>query len=282
MKIILAGTPEFSVRTFETIINKFDVIGIITQPDKPKGRGQKVIETPVKELAKRYGIKVFQPWKIKEIEEELRVLDFDILLTCAYGQIIPESILKIPKIASLNIHGSLLPKYRGAAPIQHAVLNGDKATGITLMYMVKEMDAGDILFQDIIPIEESYTSGMLFEIMSVVSADNIVTWLERIEKDQFVAKAQDSKKVVMSPKISKEECEITHEKTTYQAQRMIKAFSPFPGAYILKDGKKFKISNFGTEGLEYKTKDGTLFITELQAPGKKSLHYKEFLKGNKF
>ncbi len=284
MKIILAGTPEFSVRSFEEVINHFEVVGIITQPDKPKGRGQKVIETPVKELAKRYGIKIFQPEKISEIYEELKGIEFDILLTCAYGQYIPQKVLDLPKIAALNIHGSLLPKYRGAAPIHYAVLNGDKETGITLMHMVKEMDAGDMIFKASTPIEEEYTTGMMFDILSVIAADNITNWLQSIEKGLYTNYSQDSEQVTFSPKITKEECEINNAKTIFESQRMIKAFNPFPGSYILKDGKKIKVFNYSNEkeGIEYKVKDGSIYITELQAPGKRILNYKEFLKGNIF
>ncbi|CAM9123733.1 methionyl-tRNA formyltransferase [Mycoplasma marinum] len=284
MKIILAGTPQFAVRAFEEVINHFEVVGVITQPDRPKGRGQKVVETPVKELAKRYGIKIFQPEKISEIYDELKEIDFDIFLTCAYGQIIPEKILELPIKAALNIHGSLLPKYRGAAPIHYSILNGDDKTGITLMHMVKKMDAGDMIFKAETPIEESYTTGLMFEILSMVAADNIQDWLKKIEMDTFENIPQDEKNVTFSPKISKDECQIIDKHTVYTAQRMIKAFNPFPGAYIIKGGKKFKILNYSTnsEGIEYKLKDGSIFISELQAPGKKAMNYKEFLKGNEF
>ncbi len=284
MKILLAGTPDFSVRSFEEVINHFDVVGIVTQPDRPKGRGHKVIETPVKQLAKRYGIKTFQPEKISEIYEELKELDFDIMLTCAYGQYIPQKILNLPKIAALNIHGSLLPKYRGAAPIHYSVLNGDAETGITLMYMVKEMDAGDMIFKASTPIEEGYTTGLMFGILSMIAADHIVEWLNNIEKGLFKRHPQPEEGVTFSPKITKEECEINNQKTIFEAQRMIKAFNPFPGAFIMKDGKKFKILNYSNdkEGIEYKVKDGSIYITELQAPGKRALNYKEFLKGSEF
>ncbi len=283
MKIILAGTPLFSVRTFETIISKFDVVAIITQPDTKKGRGQKLTPSPVKELAICHGIKVFQPNKIKEIENDLKALDYDVLVTCAYGQIIPDSILKTAKKIAVNIHGSILPKYRGAAPIQYSILNGDNKTGISLIEMTNKMDAGDILFTAETIIEESYTSGNMFEILSVIAADNIEMWLKQIEEDIFTKIPQNENGVTFSPKITKEDCEIKGTHTLYEAQRMIKAFNPFPGAYIIKDNKKYKILNYGlNEGIEHALKDGVLYITEIQAPGKKALHYKEFLKGNSF
>ncbi|NQZ29578.1 MAG: methionyl-tRNA formyltransferase [Mycoplasmatales bacterium] len=284
MKILLAGTPEFSVRSFEEVINHFEVVGIITQPDRPKGRGHKVIETPVKQLAKRYGIKIFQPEKIIEIYDELKELDFDIMLTCAYGQYIPQKILDLPKLAALNIHGSLLPKYRGAAPIHYSILNGDAETGVTLMYMVKEMDAGDMIFKASTPIEESYTTGLMFGILSMIAADHITEWLNNIKRGTFKRYPQPQEDVTFSPKITKEECEINKEKTIFEAQRMIKAFNPFPGAFIIRNGKKIKILNYSNsdKGIEYKVKDGLLYITELQVPGKRALNYKEFLKGSKF
>ncbi|MCP4337195.1 MAG: methionyl-tRNA formyltransferase [Mycoplasma sp.] len=282
MKIVLAGTPHFSVKVFETVINKFDVVAIITQPDKPKGRGLKILTTPVKQLAQRYGIKIFQPKKIKEIEKELNELNYDILLTCAYGQIIPEQILKTANKIALNIHGSILPKYRGAAPIQYSILNGDSKTGISLIKMTNKMDAGDILFTSETVIENSYTSGDMFDILSVLASESIEQWLERISQDSFTLKKQNEKEVSFSPKITKEQCEITKNHTIFEAQRIIKAFNPFPGAFIMKDNKKFKVFNYGEAGIEYKLKDGSIFITEIQSPGKKSMSWEVFLKGNKF
>ncbi len=282
MKIILAGTPTFAVKAFENVINQFDVVGIITQPDKPKNRGQKIVESPVKELATKYQIPLFQPKKIQEIEKELSNLEFDIFLTCAYGQIIPESILKIAKKCSLNIHASLLPKYRGAAPIHYSILNGDKKTGVSLMYMINEMDAGDVLFQVETPIEEHYTTGQMFEILSIISADHINEWLKKVETNYFEAKPQENAKISFAPKIIKEDCEIKTTDTIQQAKRKIRAFNPFPGAYVIKNNTKYKVYNFGLEGIEFQLSDGSLFITEIKAPNKKTLYYKDFLKGNKF
>ncbi|MGL6125250.1 MAG: methionyl-tRNA formyltransferase, partial [Metamycoplasmataceae bacterium] len=168
IKILLAGTPNFSVPIFEEIIKNFEVVAIITQPDKQSGRGLKMISPPIKALAEKYKIKLFQEEKISNILEELKLLNFDIFLTSAFGQWIPESILSLAKKGSVNIHCSLLPKYRGAAPIQHAILNGDKETGISLIYMIKKMDAGDIIFEKVINIEDDDSSDQLFNKLSLV------------------------------------------------------------------------------------------------------------------
>lgn len=191
-KIVLLGTPEFAIKPFKQIIENFNVIAIISQPNKPANRGYQIQETPVAKLAKEYGIKLYQPNKISEIYNQLNELDFDILLSCAFGQYIPMNILELPKIALINIHGSLLPKYRGAAPIQYSLLNGDTETGISLIYMTKEMDAGNIIFSESIPIENTDTSDTLFEKLSELSSLKIVYWLNKfISKDfQAVSKIQ--------------------------------------------------------------------------------------------
>lgn len=174
MKIILAGTPEFSVPTFEKIISHFNVVAIISQPDRKQGRKFLALPTSTKMLARKYNIPIFQPEKIDGIFEVLKSLNFDIFLTMSYGQIIPERILKLSKICSLNIHGSLLPKYRGAAPVQHAILNGEKEIGISLIYMEKKMDSGDILFQEKIKFQENDNATTILEKMSKLSSEKII------------------------------------------------------------------------------------------------------------
>jgi methionyl-tRNA formyltransferase len=173
IKILLAGTPAFSVPIFEEIIKNFEVVGIITQPDKKSGRGMKLISSPVKDLAVEHNIKLFQANKIGELFEELSLLKFDIFLTAAFGQLIPDNILALPKKGSINVHGSLLPKYRGAAPIQHSILNGDTETGISLIYMIKQMDAGDIIFTTTIPISEQDSSDDMFGKLSLNATEHI-------------------------------------------------------------------------------------------------------------
>lgn len=176
MKIVLAGSPTISVRTFQRVIDNFDVVAIVTQPDKPKGRGMKLASTPVSELGEKNNIKVIKPKKISEAYDELKSLEFDLFLTFAYGQFIPTKILKLGKFKPLNIHGSLLPKYRGAAPIHYAILNGDNEIGITLMEMIKEMDAGKMYAKASETIDpDKTTTGQAFAIISKLAEQNIVT-----------------------------------------------------------------------------------------------------------
>ena len=205
MKIILAGTPNFSVETFENIIQSFEVIGLIAQPDRIVGRKQILTSPPTLELAQKYNIKIYQPEKILDIYQELSNLEFDIFLTMAYGQIIPENILLLAKIGSFNIHASLLPKYRGAAPIQYAICKGDKKTGITLIEMISKMDAGDILFQKEIDILPSDNYDSLLIKLSSLAAQNIIEWLNLIKNNKFKKISQEESLVSFAPKISKED-----------------------------------------------------------------------------
>ncbi|MGZ9413292.1 methionyl-tRNA formyltransferase [Mycoplasma sp. 480] len=274
MKIVLAGTPEFAVPIFEEIINNFEVVAIISQPDKPSNRGYKILPTPVKILANQYNIKLFQPTKISEITEELKKIDFDILVTAAFGQWIPTSVLSIPKIAAINIHGSLLPKYRGAAPIQHALLNGDKETGVTLMYMVKEMDAGDMLAKAKLDIKEEDTSKDLFHKLSLLAKNNIVQWLNKLSKNELKSEKQDDNLVVFSPKIEKEFAQIFLSDDYIQAYRKIKALNDNPGAfYINEQNKRVKLFRASLSPIKNALKltfiNGILYIYEYQYEGKK-------------
>lgn len=272
MKIVLAGSPQISVKTFQKVIDNFDVVAIVTQPDKPRGRGMKTSPTPVSELGLKNNIKVIKPGKIIEAYEELKSLDFDLFLTFAYGQFIPEKILKLGKFKPLNIHGSLLPKYRGAAPIHYAVLNGDKEVGITLMEMVKEMDAGDMYFKASQAIDpESTTTGEAFEIIASLAEKHIVSWLKKYFNKEVKGEAQ-GKDFSLSPKITKEKTLIDNHLTVAEAKRKILGLNPFPGAYTMVKGKRVKLYNFGEEkpgSIKLLLKDGTLFIKEFKIEGKR-------------
>ncbi|MGL5591818.1 MAG: methionyl-tRNA formyltransferase [Metamycoplasmataceae bacterium] len=277
IKILLAGTPNFSVPIFEEIIKNFKVVGIITQPDKKSGRGLNMIASPVKELAIKYNIKLFQEDKINNIFDELKLLDFDIFLTCAFGQLIPENILALAKKGSLNIHGSLLPKYRGAAPIQHALLNGDKKTGISLIYMIKQMDAGDIIFEEEIKIEAEDTSDSLFNKLSLVAKNKISRWLELFYKGEFYEKKQDINKVTFAPKLSKEEALLKID-TSEKMINKIRAYSSNPGAYLFIDNKRVKIFEAQIEEnkkyLKIESKNGFIYSNKYQFEGKKIIDIK--------
>ncbi|WP_322876331.1 methionyl-tRNA formyltransferase [Mycoplasmopsis felis] len=277
-KIVLLGTPEFAIKPFKQIIENFNVIAIISQPNKPANRGYQIQETPVAKLAKEYGIKLYQPNKISEIYTELNELDFDILLSCAFGQYIPMNILELPKIASINIHGSLLPKYRGAAPIQYSLLNGDTETGISLIYMTKEMDAGNIIFSESIPIENTDTSDTLFEKLSELSSLKIIYWLNKFISKDFKAVIQNTNEVILSPKLKKEDALLTLDLTKQQAFNKIRAFSSNPGAYLYLNNKRLKIYLASLSqiknAIELKFSDGSLWAIDYQYESKKRIKIK--------
>ncbi|TDV23276.1 methionyl-tRNA formyltransferase [Mycoplasmopsis mustelae] len=273
MKIILAGTPEFAIKPFEAIIKNFNVVAIVSQPDRPAKRGYKLQPTATKLLAQKYQIPLYQPEKIGDIYQELQNLNADILLTCAFGQYIPMKVLKLPKIASINIHGSLLPKYRGAAPIQHSLLNNDSVTGLSLIYMTKEFDAGDILFEAEIDINQRDTSDSLFKKLSQLAAENIVEWLNKISKNEIQPKKQDTKLVVLSPKLDKADALLTFQLTKQEAFNKIRAFSSNPGAYIMYQNRRLKVFYAYYEpiknAIELKFSDGSLYASDYQFESKK-------------
>lgn len=273
MKILLAGTPSFSVPIFEEVIKNFEVVAVVSQPDKPANRGYKLEPTPVKLLAEKYNLKVFQPNKISEIYDELEKLDFDVFLSCAFGQFVPDKVLKLAKKAALNVHGSLLPKYRGAAPIQYSLLNGDKQTGITIIYMVNKMDAGDMIFKKAIDIEDTDTSDSLFEKLSILGTENIVRWLKDFEKGNFTAEVQDENQVVLSPKLLKEDALLEPTLTTEEAFNKIRAFSSNPGAYLFVNGKRLKVYYASKKLIKnapiLEFSDGKLYAQDYQFESKK-------------
>ncbi|MBZ4218084.1 methionyl-tRNA formyltransferase [Mycoplasma tauri] len=273
MKIVLAGTPDFAVPIFEKIINNFNVVAIISQPDRPSVRGHKIVPTPVRVLAQKYNIQLFQPEKIGQIAEELKTLDYDYLVTAAFGQYIPNSILSITNKLNLNIHGSLLPKYRGAAPIQHSLLNGDKVTGICLMEMIKVMDGGDIFAKKEIEISENDTASTLFEKLSFIASENIVQWLKDLDSGLLKREIQDESQVTLSPKLEKEQALIENSLTCEQAINKIRAFEMNPGAYVIANGKRLKV--YLATKKEFKNapkielSDGIIYAIDYQFESKK-------------
>ena len=272
MKIVLAGSPMISIAAFEKVINNFDVVAIVTQPDRKQGRGMKLQETAVASLGSKHGIKVFKEEKIGTLFEDLKELDFDILLTFAFGQWIPTKILGLGKYKPVNIHGSLLPKYRGAAPIHHAILNGDKEMGITLIEMIKEMDAGDMFFKASEEITENTTTGEGFEIISKLAEENICDWLTKIESGD-VSPMKQSETFTVAPKIEKAFSQLENTLTIEEAKRKIVGLNPFPGAFLFVDDKRLKVfgtSNNETNGMiELVFKDGNVFANDFQWEGKR-------------
>ncbi|MFV8476246.1 methionyl-tRNA formyltransferase [Mycoplasma sp. BRA290] len=273
IKIVLAGTPQFAVPVFEEVIKNFEVVALISQPDRPANRGYKLEATPTKLLALKYNIPVFQPNKISEIYDQLAEMDFDIFLTCAFGQIIPEKVLALPNLAALNVHGSLLPKYRGATPIQYALWNGDDVTGITLMYMVKAMDAGDMIVKASLDILPTDTSDTLFDKLSALAASNIVTWLTNFAQGKYKPEAQDPLLVSLSPKLNKEDAYLDPSLSMEEAFNRIRAFSSNPGCYYLINDKRVKIYYASKQKVANAIKldfaNGSLWATDYQFETKK-------------
>lgn len=238
------GTPEFAVPVLQGLVdNDYDVVAAVTQPDRPVGRKHKIQQTPVKKLAVSLKIPVFQPAKLSGSAEMQRVIDLhpDFIVTAAYGQFLPTKMLNAVKIAAVNVHGSLLPKYRGGAPVQYAIMNGDKETGISLIYMVKKMDAGDILAQKAIPIEDDDDTESMFHKLSIVGRDVLLQTLPKIISGDIQATPQDADKVVFSPNIKPEEEELDFNQSAFLVDAKVRALRPDPGAYAMLNGKRVKI-----------------------------------------
>lgn len=239
------GTPEFSVPILKALIedDRLDIVGVITQPDRKVGRKQIVTPTPVKELALEHELLVLQPEKLSGSDEMKTILDLnpDLLITAAYGQYVPTKLLNAPKFKSINVHASLLPKYRGAAPIHYAILNGDEKTGVSIMYMVKEMDAGNIISQSEILIADEDDTGTLFDKLSILGRDLLIDTLSAIFAGENESIEQNEADVSLSPMISKKQEIINWENKAEEIFNHVRALRPAPGAYSLLNDERFKI-----------------------------------------
>lgn len=302
MRIVFMGTPDFAVGALEALIAAgHQIAAVVTQPDKPKGRGKEVQMTPVKECALKYDIPVFQPVKIKDPEpvETLRAYGADIFVVAAFGQFLSEEILKMPKYGCVNIHASLLPKYRGAGPIQRVILDGEKETGITIMQMDKGIDTGDILFQSVVPIDEKETGDSLHDKLAKAGADIIVEALTKIEAGDVSPRKQNDADSCYAKMLQKSMGKVDWSKEAVQIERMVRGLNSWPSAYTAYHGKNLKIWESSVcekeETLEnalpgmitavekdafyVKTGEKTLKITCVQLEGKKKMPVKEFLLG---
>ncbi|WP_018658881.1 methionyl-tRNA formyltransferase [Allofustis seminis] len=243
-KIVFMGTPTFSVPILKALIESPDleVVAVVTQPDRKVGRKQQIVESPVKCLAKAHEIAIFQPERIRKSSavEAIISLQPDLIVTAAYGQIVPVKLLEAPTFGAINVHASLLPKYRGAAPIHYAVKNGDPKTGVTIMYMVKEMDAGNMIAQAEIPITEDDDTGTLFEKLSILGRDTLMEALPTIFEKTNASVPQNESEVSFSPSITKEQERIRWSATAREIHHLIRALRPRPGAYALLHGERFK------------------------------------------
>lgn len=303
MKVVFMGTPDFSVGALEAIIEAgHQVAMVVTQPDKPKGRGKEMQMTPVKCCALRYDIPVFQPVKVKapEAVETLRSYEADIFVVAAFGQILSEEILQMPRYGCINIHASLLPKYRGAGPIQQVILDGEKETGITIMQMDKGLDTGDMLLQSVVPIDEKETGDSLHDKLAAEGARLIVEALPKIEAGEVTPVKQDDTKSCYAGMLKKSMGEIDWKKDAAHIERMVRGLNSWPSAYTFYHGKTLKIweSNIAkekavpTDGIPgtitavekdafyVQTQDVPLEVTMVQLEGKKRMAVKDFLLGN--
>ena len=312
MKIVFMGTPDFAEKSLEALYNaKFDIQAVVTNPDRPKGRGMKMIASPVKEFAVLKNIKVYQPEKVRNNEEfikEIKDLNPDVICVVAYGKILPKEILDIPKYGCINVHGSLLPKYRGAAPIQWAIINGEKVTGVTTMFMDIGMDTGDMILKSETKIGENETTGQLWDRLSIMGADLLVKTLNKIQ-DGTAPRQKQPDDFSMAPMLNKEMAQIDFEnKTAYEIRNLVRGLNPIMGAFTVLDGKKVKIwkANVLSEeefiqkyeqslegkkwgevliadskkGLFINAKNGILEILEIQGENAKRMPIYDFLRGN--
>lgn len=293
------GTPEFAVPSLKALIESEDeVIAVVTQPDKPKGRGLEVVSPPTKVLAEKHAIPVLQPQKIKteEFFNELKKFNPDLICVAAYGKILPKNILDLPPYGCINVHASLLPKYRGAAPINWAIIRGEKVTGITTMKMDEGMDTGDMLLTKEVQVDDEDTGETLSEKLSHVGAELLIDTIRLLKKGELHPIPQDHSQATYAPMLKKEHGKIDWEKPAEEIRNLIRGTIPWPGAYTTIDGKLLKIHKArGSEGagnpgeviksdsgiLRVSTGKGTLDLLELQLEGGKRLPAEEFLRGRR-
>lgn len=301
MRIVYMGTPDFAAVSLKKLLEEgFDVVGVFTQPDKPKGRGMKLMPCETKQAAEAHGLPVYQPEKLRDgtAMELLRQLKPDILAVVAYGRILPKEMLELPRYGAVNVHGSLLPKYRGSAPIQRAVLNGDRITGVTTMYLAEEMDAGDVIYQVETEIGEFETSAQLFDRLAALGADLLVRTLRDIQAGTAPRTPQDASLATFAPPLEKTECPIDWNQSPREIIKHIYGMETWPVATAEIGGISFKIHDaaytgthtekspgsivsVGKQGIEIACGQGeTVRITELQAPGKKRMKAADYLLGH--
>lgn len=312
MKILFMGTPDFAVESLDKLYELgFEICGVVTTPDRPAGRGMKLVMSPVKEYAIQKGLKLFQPEKItknEEFKDEIRKLNPDLVCVVSYGVILPKSFLSIPELGCINVHPSMLPKYRGPAPIQWAILNGDKTTGVTIMYLNEKMDAGDIITQKEVEIEENETTGELWNRLSKIGADLLGNVVQNIDNGK-IERTSQPEEYTLAPMLNKEMSKINwNEKSAIEIHNLIRGLNPIMGTYSYLNGKKIKIwkSIFMAEedmkdfdikedinclkngtvvvsdskkGLFIKAQNGIIKVLEIQGENAKRMPISDFLRG---
>jgi methionyl-tRNA formyltransferase len=300
-RVLFMGTPDFAVPSLRVLLEEkeqVEVIGVVTQPDRPKGRKKVLTPPPVKVEALNHDLPVFQPQKLRSEEGIRRVLELqpDLIVTAAYGQILPEPVLEAPKYGCINVHASLLPKYRGGAPIHHAIINGEKETGVTIMYMVKALDAGDMLLQRAIPITSEDNVGTMHDKLANLGAELLKEVLPSILDGTVQAVPQDDEQATFAPNITREDEKIDWKRSARELDCQIRGLCPWPVAYTMWKGKPFKIwkasvvneetqdepgtvIRLDADGIVVATGNGMLRLTEVQPSGKKPMSAKQFING---
>lgn len=299
MKMIFMGTPDFSVPALKALAEQgHQVIAVVTQPDKPKGRGKAVQMTPVKEAALELNIPVYQPVKVREegFLQQIEAMEPEVIVVAAFGQILPQRLLDIPKYGCINIHASLLPKYRGAAPIQWVIIDGEKETGITTMQMNAGLDTGDMLEKAVVPIDPEETGGSLHDKLSAAGGKLILSTLDKLEKGQLVPVPQTEENTCYAKMLDKALGKIDWNQDAQRIERLIRGLNPWPSAYTGLEGKTLKlwqakvveedypgqpgqVVKAGKNELLIKTGKGTLSVLSLQLEGKKRMDTGAFLRG---
>ena len=296
MRIVYMGTPEFAVNPLKKLDENYDVVMVVTQPDKEVGRKKEIKYSEVKKYALDHGIEVFQPEKIRLDYQKVLDANPDIIITCAYGQIIPKEILEYPKYKCINIHASLLPKLRGGAPIHWSIINGDSKTGITIMYMNEKMDEGDILYQEEVEILDTDNVETLHDKLSDLGSKMIIDFIPRLEAGDFTPIKQNNEEATYGYNVTREDEHIDFNKTSREIFNRVRGLNPWPVAYTTLDGKVFKvyssrisdknpsgvngeITNIYSDGIGVKTNDGEIIITEIKEEGKNRILVKDYLNG---
>jgi len=300
LRVVFMGTPDFAVPCLDMLVAKqYNVVAVVTQPDRPKGRGQKLAQSPVKQAALQYGLTVLQPNKVKEIDfqTELALLKPDLIIVVAFGQLLPKNMLDIPPLGCINVHASLLPCYRGAAPIHWAVINGEQVTGVTTMYMDVGMDTGDMILKDEVQITEHETTGMIHDKLKTSGANVLSATIELIVANKVTRTAQNHEKATYASMLSREVEAINWERSATDIHNLVRGLNPWPGAYCSYQNKNVKIWQTRVrecetpttmpgriikiieDGFVVETGQGTLEMLEIQPANKRRMSAKDFVCG---
>lgn len=297
LKVLFMGTPEFSVNVLNNLIENCDVVAVITQPDKVVGRKHKIEFSPIKKVAINNNIKLLQPVKIKDIYEDIKKIDFDIIITCAYGQIIPKEILDLPELGCINVHASLLPELRGGAPIHHAIIDGYKKTGITIMYMDEKMDTGDIIASEEIEITDDMNMGILHDKLSVMGASLLIKTLPKIMDNTNFRLKQDDEFATYAKIIKREDEHLDFHKKAREIFNRVRGLYPNPLSFIIVNKEEIKvlectyeicktknisvIESISKDSINISCDDGIIKITKIKPAGKKEMLVRDYLNGIK-